>query len=197
MMMPRYRMLCLLLAVAGCASSPEARFYTLSSSSATSTPSAAAAGPARYSVAVGPVSVPETVDRPQLVIRRGDHRIEIAELHRWAQPLRLELVDALTATLERRLPQARIARYNVQAVRDPDCRVQMDIERFDAVLDVAVTVQGWWTVRCNAQPPRTARFTEQARAQGGFDAVASAYAMTMSAVAEQIAGAVAALQAGK
>ena len=37
----------------------------------------------------------------------------------------------------------------------------------------------------------------QARAQGGFDAVASAYAMTMSAVAEQIAGAVAALQAGK
>ena len=197
MMMPRYRMLCLLLAVAGCASSPEARFYTLSSSSATSTPSAAAAGPARYSVAVGPVSVPETVDRPQLVIRRGDHRIEITELHRWAQPLRLEIAGAIANGLERRLPHARVALYNMQTVRDPDCRVQMDIERFDAILDDAVTMQGWWTVRCNAQPAKTARFREQVPAHGGFDAIAAAYARASSTIAVQIADAIAALQPEK
>lgn len=196
-MMPRFRTLCLLLALAGCASSPDARFYTLSAPAAVPPRDASAIVPPHYSVAVGPVSVPETVDRPQLVIRRGDHRIEITELHRWAQPLRLEIAGAIANGLERRLPQARIALYNVQTVRDPDCRVQMDIERFDAVLDETVTMQGWWTVRCNAQPAKTAPFMEQVPAHGGYDAIAAAYAQASSAIAEKVADAVAVLQAGK
>lgn len=195
--MPRSWMLCLLLVLTGCASSPDAHFYTLSAPPAKVPHDASAIGPPHYSIAVGPVSVPETVDRPQLVIRRGDHRIEITELHRWAQPLRLEIAGAIANGLERRLPQARVALYNVQTVRDPDCRVQLDIERFDAVLDDAVTMQGWWTVRCNAQPARTARFMEQVPAHGGFDAIAAAYGRASSTIAEQIADAIAVLQPGK
>jgi hypothetical protein len=196
-MMPRFRTLCLLLALAGCASSPDARFYTLSAPATVPPHDASAIVPPHYSVVVGPVSIPETVDRPQLVIRRGDHRIEITELHRWAQPLRLEIAGAIANGLERRLPQARIALYNMQTVRDPNCRVQVDIERFDAVLDEAVTMQGWWTVRCNAQPAKTVRFMEQIPAHGGYDAIAAAYARASSAIAEKIADAVAALQAGR
>lgn len=196
-MMPRSWMLCLLLLFAGCASSPDARFYTLSTPPAVPPHDASGIGRPHYSVAVGPVSVPETVDRPQLVIRRGDHRIEITELHRWAQPLRLEIAGAIANGLERRLPHARVALYNMQTVRDPDCRVQMDIERFDAILDDAVTMQGWWTVRCNARPAKTARFMEQVPAHGGFEAIAAAYARASSTIAVQIADAIAALQPEK
>lgn len=196
MTMLRSWMLVCLLVLAGCVSTPEARFYTLSSPPGP--PSTDAAGkPTHYSVAIGPISVPETVDRPQFVIRRTDHRLDIVEQHRWAQPLHREIADALAIALDRRLPQARVAPYDVPAVHDPDCRVLMDIERFDAVLDGAVTVQGWWTVRCHAQPARTARFIEQEAAHGGFDAIAAAYARVLSAIGGKIAEAVTALQDGK
>lgn len=196
--MPRFRScLACLLACAGCAVSPEARFYTLNAPRGLQQQKTAIV-PAQYSIAVGPVSVPEMVDRPQFVIRRGAHRVAIVEQHRWAQPLRLELAGALAADLGQMLPQARVALYNIHAVRDADCRVLMDIERFDAVLDEAVTVQSWWTVRCNASAaPRSGRSLAQEPARGGFEALAAAYGRALAAISVEIAQVVTALQTGK
>ena len=59
--------------IAGCATSPPAQFFTL-------TPAASGAGeslvssPFARSIAVGPVSVPESVNRPQFVVRDGQNR---------------------------------------------------------------------------------------------------------------------------
>ena len=59
----------LICMLSGCAS-PPVHFYTLSAEAA-----AGAAGPATVGVelriAVGPISLPEVVDRPQIVVRSG------------------------------------------------------------------------------------------------------------------------------
>ena len=57
--------LTLITFVAGCASTPASRFYTLSAASGPAAPSS------NLSIAVGPVSVPAVVDRPQIVVNVG------------------------------------------------------------------------------------------------------------------------------
>ena len=70
-----------LVFASGCASTPPSRFYTLS---AVAVPAAA---PSNVSVAVGPVSVPADVDRPQFVVSAGPNQVRLDEFNRWASPL--------------------------------------------------------------------------------------------------------------
>jgi uncharacterized lipoprotein YmbA len=192
----RFYLLLTGLVLAGCASSPKEHFYTLSVAPSFSVDKSNTTQ-AQYNVAVGPVKVPEIVDRPQFVIRQGGNRVELVEQHRWAQSLNAEIAMALAQDLVQQLPQARVSLFNDYAARKPDCRVMMDIERFDATLGEAVTVQGLWTILCTAPAAaKTGRSTvwETART-GGFDELAAAYGRALSAMSVDIATAVTSLQA--
>ena len=79
---------------AGCRASAPARFYTLDS-----TATAEGAPPASYAVAVGPVSVPPMVDRPQFVVQVAPNRIALEEFNRWAAPLDDNIARAVAGNL--------------------------------------------------------------------------------------------------
>ena len=82
-----------LLLVGACGNPPRERFYTLD---APEPPVAADGAP---SIAVGPVSVPELVDRPQLVVRLGANQVALEEQARWAEPLRGAIARVVAANL--------------------------------------------------------------------------------------------------
>src|SRR5215218_6635492 len=86
--------LAMTMLLAACGSTPKDRFYTLAPAS-TLAPAATASAPARYGVAIGPVRVPEALDRTQMVVREGPNRVEILDQHRWAGSLRSEIARAL------------------------------------------------------------------------------------------------------
>jgi uncharacterized lipoprotein YmbA len=95
--------LLLALVLGGCATPLTERFYTLNASA----PPQPVAHPARYRIAVGPVTVPALVDRPQIVLRAGANRVTIAEQSRWAEPLKDSIervVAGNLALLLRRAP---------------------------------------------------------------------------------------------
>ncbi len=58
----------------GCSSSPEPRFYTLSAGGSPAVDRHEKAV-TEYSVAVGPVTLPEMVDRPELIVRIGVNQV--------------------------------------------------------------------------------------------------------------------------
>src|SRR3954471_15439792 len=99
--------LCALLLLAGCISNaPRENFYTLSSeaasspaisSEASSQPGLAALPDA--SISVGPVTISEIADRPQLVVRTSPNRVDILEQQRWAQPLKNEVARVVAENL--------------------------------------------------------------------------------------------------
>src|SRR5215468_10622748 len=68
--------------LSGCGGSAPSRFYTLDP---TAVPEGAPA--ASYAVAVGPVSIPAAVDRPQFVVQSAPNRVSLDEFNRWAGPL--------------------------------------------------------------------------------------------------------------
>src|SRR5687767_6523424 len=117
----------LIALLCGCGTSPSVRYFTLESEM----PPASASVSSAYSVVVGPVTVPELVDRPHLVLRSSPSRVEIAEYARWAAPLKSEIARVIADHLARELPGANIYTSAQRPAATPDYRVMIDVQRFD------------------------------------------------------------------
>ena len=73
-MMRRFAAVAAALLACACGSEPRIDFYSLASPPAAAAPTAPAS---TLSIHVGPVTVPDAVDRSQMVVRRDDNRVEI------------------------------------------------------------------------------------------------------------------------
>lgn len=133
--------LCASLAAACAARAPHS-FYALS---VVGTPAAVDAHD--LSVAVGPVSLPAYLDRPQLVERNGEHEFVVSEQHRWLEALDDGFARALAEDLGTRLGSARVTVFPSPTDRSPDYRVTVDVARFE--LDRAsgeVRLRARWSI---------------------------------------------------
>jgi uncharacterized protein len=176
-------------ALAGCGSSPPAHFYTLS---APAGPESAAGGAdASYTVAVGPVTLPEVADRPQLVLRVAANEVAIAEQHRWAEPLKGEIARAIARNLAHLLGTARVATNTENAGRDADYRVLVDVQRFDSVLGEAAAIEALWSIRRGTGgEPVAGRFFVREPAGPGYDALVAAHGRALAALSRDLAKAI-------
>ena len=88
MRVPSLQFLALALSLSGCAGiSPPTQFYTLADPGAVSSPVAPASVRSNAAIGVGPLRLPAMLDRPQIVTRKDDNRVDLAEFHRWAGEL--------------------------------------------------------------------------------------------------------------
>jgi uncharacterized lipoprotein YmbA len=181
-------------ALAGCASSPTPRFYILS---APEQPAAKAA----YSVAVGPVTVPEIVDRAQLVLRTSANEVTIAEQTRWAQSLKSEIPRVIAANLAQSLGDAYVSAYPQGTGSEADYRVVVDIQRFESALGDAATVEALWAVSATtgkSGAPRSGRSLVREPVQGrDYDALVAAHSRALASISRDIAEAVRAARAAR
>ena len=169
--------------VAGCASSPKTNFYTLSSGNPLGPVSAAP-----YRIAIGMVTVPDAVDRPQIVTRIGSNQLNINDFSRWAEPLKLEIPRVIAANLARELTDALISTYPQNPIPDADCRLQLDVQRFDSILDEGATIEILWTVRPAKGDAKSGRSTaHEAAGAAGYDALVSAHSRALASVSHEIA----------
>jgi uncharacterized protein len=180
----------------GCVgSSAKTEYYTLSAEPGPAAPAAAsAAGASVHTVAVWQVAIPDIVDRRQLVVRTSPNRVEISELHQWAEPLRLGVARALAADLAAQLG----AGFEVSAGRPlgapPELRVLVDVHKFEAVAGRGVSVEVSWSVRPQRGEPREGRSAAEEPAPSDHAGIAAAYSRALARVAREISQAVAAFR---
>ena len=133
------------VALAGClGSSRPSRFYTL----APLQPRDAPPSPARdATLAIGPVEIPDSIDRPQIVTRTGTNEIVVAEFDRWGSSLDREITGSLVSTLADRLGSQHVAvapwRSAILSGAGANYRAAISISRFDGS-GQSVVLQGRW-----------------------------------------------------
>jgi uncharacterized lipoprotein YmbA len=185
---------CLMLALAGAllgaCKSPATNFYTLSPDASLS--STGASRP--ITAVIGPVTIPDIVDRPQIVTRIADNEVEVKvnEFDRWAQPLGGDIGRVIAADLGALLNSQQISVFD--AVRDPAVvwRVRIDVMRFESVPGHDVTVDVLWAVR----PPGknravTGRSVARESVSGpGIEPLVAAHDRALASVSRDIAAAV-------
>jgi uncharacterized protein len=173
----------------GCSRSPRVTFYTLEAAKSSETAPRRATS---FSVAVGPVSLPMLVDRPQLVIRVAANRVDILEMHRWAEPLKSGIARLLAENLARQLGPVQVWAYPQNDSGAADYWVLVDVQRFEGTPGEGVTVEALWSVRhTRGGTPRTGRSVVHETAVGeSYDTLVEAYGRAFAAVSRDIAQAI-------
>ena len=183
--------------LAACGGAPvHESFYTLSLPASGGAAMPSSASPAIF---VGPVSVPEAVDRTQMVLRTGANEVEISEQYRWAEPLKNAIPRVIGETLSRELGTSRVLTSRSAAALPVDYRVAIEVQRFDSSFADGATVDALWTISAkDGSAPRAGR-TVAREPDRTHDAagIAAAHARALERVATDIANAIRALQRQK
>ena len=178
----------LALFTSACSRSPRATFYTLSPAAV---PHPQTPGGASPSVAVGPVTIPELVDRPQLVVRVAENRVDVLETHRWAEPLKSEIPRLMARDLGRLLGSDRVSSYGQSAAADATYRVLVDIVRLESAPGDSVTVEAVWTVRrAKGERRRGRSLVREKVAAAGYEPLVAACSRALAGVSVDIANAI-------
>ncbi len=191
----------MLLGASGCLGlsagrSPATRFYVL-------TPqmnlAAAPQGQAGASLAVGPVTLPGYLDRPQIVTRSGGDQVQFAEFDRWAEPLPDSVPRVFTEDLALALPAMSVARGPVPAGASGQYQLAVSISRFDGKLGGDVILEARWNLTGPEHQAQAARFTRIVERTGGpgYDALVAAMGRALGKLAQDTATAIRSVPQGR
>jgi uncharacterized lipoprotein YmbA len=185
--------LCLsLILLSGCSRSPRVTFYTLVPVVKSEVTEQRQVSPA---VSIASVTLPELVNRPQLVTMIDDTRVEILEMYRWAEPLKSSIPRLLAVNLSGLLGTDRVATPQDTPAFEPDIRVSADIRRFASVGN-SVSIDAVWSVRnIKDGTAKSGRSEIMEHAAGGYEAIVSAYSRALAILAKDIAQAIKAYSA--
>lgn len=139
---PVRRLLALMpLLLAACASAPAEHFYTLQ---------APATPPASEQLWPQPLvlanlTLPDLVDKPQLVLRKNPQQVQIMEQRRWAEPLKGALAQALAANL--RAQGMQVALTSDHLAHDSAWQLWVDVLQFESSPGKEALLEVQWQVR--------------------------------------------------
>lgn len=99
-------------------------------------------------IGVGPVHIPEYLNRPQIVTRTSSaHHMNVSEFNRWIEPVTDSISRLLVINLSNNMNSNRIYWIPRQDRQYPlDLRVAIDIGRFDGQLGGEVDLEARWSL---------------------------------------------------
>ena len=155
-----------------------------------------AASPNLTTVAIGlgPVQLPEYLDRPELVIRTSPNGFELSEMSRWAEPLADNFRHVIANDLTNLLGTTNIVQYPWYPETRLDYIVHIEVQRFEADTTHNAQLIAHWELRTpqsnQVLATRGAQFSSPLASLTG-DAAAAALSQDVVELAGQIASAIA------
>jgi uncharacterized lipoprotein YmbA len=135
-----------LLFSGACASTAPSKFYTLNSIKMQKDIQENIVKASSYALAVGPVTIPDYMDRPQIITRSSTYEMYLDEFNRWAGALDEDITRVLTENLSVLLSQEKISISAWQWGSIAKYRVPIDVRRFDIMPDGNVLLIANWSV---------------------------------------------------
>lgn len=130
----------------GCARTPPARYYKLSSRPFATETKASSAPDQTRSIGLGPVSIPEYLERTRIVRRLSENRVQIMENDRWAEPLSDGLPRVLGENLAALLGGDQVLNYPYGHEQTIEYRVVVSISRYEGGPDNDAELTASWQV---------------------------------------------------
>ena len=129
-----------------CARTPAVHYYQLAAADTDhALPAAKNIGDAV--IGIGPVRLPEFLDRPQIVIRQGAHALRLSDRHRWAEPLADNISRVLRENLAVLLNTERLLLYPWGRSVAVDYQLLVEVIRFEEDAAGAAHLEAVWSVQ--------------------------------------------------
>ncbi len=177
----------------GCGTSQPSHFYLLRALAPASGSGLSETKPSSLSLGLGPITFPQYLDRPQIVTKASAHEVELAEFHKWAEPLSENTSNVLAENLSALLSTDRIVQYPWKRSIHPDYQLSLEVIQFDGTKSQEAVLKVRWTLVGEDGETllvkKTSHFTEPV---GGLDYEDFVQAMsrTLDSLSQEIADAV-------
>jgi hypothetical protein len=139
-----------LLLPAGCLNigkqSPPTKFYVMTSMQNTAAQQQAGEDGGQPRIGIGPIRLPEILDRTQIVTRSGRNEIIINEFAKWAEPLEANFSRVLADNLSVLTSSHHVALFPWKPTIAVAYRIVMDVARFDGTPGENVILRARWTI---------------------------------------------------
>jgi uncharacterized lipoprotein YmbA len=176
----------LVLGIAGCASSPPARYYDL-----VAEPAAAIEKSQDRLVGIGPFAMPDYLKRPQIVVRDGGNALTLSEFDRWVEAPDQAFARWLSGLTDAKLASAVVVSYPFPADLPAEVQIRGSVRRWDVdATGRAVLVVQWGAIDGDGGtrvPLRTSRFAAEGIDTTDYDAIVTGMRVTLDAFADEIA----------
>ena len=184
----------LVVLLAGCASSPPSSFYQLSPFQKSDSITSDASRKQDLIIAIGPVRIPDYLDRPQIVTRTGENELTLSEFHRWAGSLESDVVRVLAENLSELLAgdHFHIVRWTPyqESQLSASYGVEVLMERFEGTRGESVLLKAHWAISAhgkNVLLRRESLINEQVQGDS-YDAVVAAMSRALERLSQDITG---------
>lgn len=97
-------------------------------------------------VEVTAVRLPQYLERPQIVTRTDDNRIDLSEYNQWGGNLRKNMTRTLSINLSRLLNTSNITVIPYRGIAKPDYRIEIDVLKFEKDHDQKVRLSAHWRI---------------------------------------------------
>ncbi|MGF6936393.1 putative lipoprotein YmbA [Paraburkholderia sp. UCT70] len=176
------------MSLGGCGSSPASNFYRLKPDATLITMGTSVP----LYVVVNPVTIPQLVDRQQIVVSLADNQVWPNEFQRWAEPLKGNIQRTIAGNLAVLLGSEQVSVYAADSGGVPIWRVRVDVMQFDSVPGATATIDALWTIWPPGKATPIAGHTlARVPAQGqAYDALVAAHDHALGLVSRDIAAAI-------
>jgi uncharacterized lipoprotein YmbA len=103
-------------------------------------------------IGLGPIRIPEYLNRPQMIVAISENQYRLAEDHRWAERLDQNISLALFEALPRQIGTDRIVRYPWPQRQIVDYQVGIDILEFNVDASGQSRLIAQWFVKRKDKP---------------------------------------------
>jgi uncharacterized lipoprotein YmbA len=122
--------------LAGCGSvlapqQDESRFFILTSAPADSVVRASSSAHQPLSIGLGPVQLPDYLQRKEIVTRAGPNRLAMSDTDRWAEPVGDNFRRVLATDLSTMLDGAAVVAYPWYSSARLDYKVEVEVSHFE------------------------------------------------------------------
>lgn len=180
----------LLVIIAGCRSAVPVNFYALNAEAIPSMPAEPVADRGKQTVSIGPLTLPDYLDRPQLVTFTGLNRLELAESHRWAGPLKQEMTRVIAENVSVLMNRADVFAYPRETPHPPDYQVILDIRQMEARAGQFVNLKAvWWVSTSGPSSQPLARISDIRVPVSGpdYETLVAAHSQALLKLSQEIA----------
>lgn len=132
--------------LSGCGATSTSRFYTLTPVQPIASGAKAPSPEAAVTLSVGPVNIPDYLDRPQIVVRSSHNELLLSEFNRWAGSLQSDTARVLRENLENLLAEDGLSVTSWRRGIPSMYRVSVDVSRFEATDDTVVVLKAQWVL---------------------------------------------------
>ncbi|MBW2408919.1 MAG: membrane integrity-associated transporter subunit PqiC [Deltaproteobacteria bacterium] len=152
------------------------------------------------SIGVGPIRLPQYLDRPQIVRRSSQNQLELAEFAQWAEPIRVNFSRVLAENLGILLDTKKISLFPWLKTTQIDYQIILEITRFDGGQGNNALLRASWSIfgidSKNMLVHHYSSYSEPAEAND-TEALVAAQGQTVKHLSREIAQALQALVNGE